>query len=441
MQLEQKNVLLGISGGIAAYKTPDLVRKLIAQGANVRVVMTDSAKEFVSPLALQAVSGNKISNSLLDEDAEAAMGHIELARWADIFVIAPATANIMAKLTHGLADDLLTTLALATKAPIAIAPAMNQQMWAAPATTENLQKLQQRGVLQIGPASGEQACGDIGYGRMSEPEDVVSFVADYFAGRITAERITAGSINTGRINTGSINTGQANNEQINSAANLFIGKKIMITAGPTREALDPVRYISNHSSGKMGYAIAEAAQKMGADVTLVSGPVSVSPPADIKLVSVVSAQEMHDAVMADIHTQDIFIGCAAVADFKLTDIPTHKVKKKDGLLTLSFEQNPDILKTVAALANPPFTLGFAAETHDVEAYATSKLERKKLNMIAANDVSSSTLGFNSDRNALTVITKNNKISLPAASKYALAIELLKLLNNEYSANQNNKKSK
>lgn len=411
MQLEQKNVLLGISGGIAAYKTPDLVRKFIAQGANVRVVMTDSAKEFVSPLALQAVSGNKISNSLLDEDAEAAMGHIELARWADIFVIAPATANIMAKLTHGLADDLLTTLALATKAPIAIAPAMNQQMWAAPATTENLQKLQHRGVLQIGPASGEQACGDIGYGRMSEPEEIVTFVANYLAG------------------------------QINHLPSLFAGKKIMITAGPTREALDPVRYISNHSSGKMAYAIAEAAQKMGAEVTLVSGPVIISPPANIKLVSVISAQEMHDAVMTHIQTQDIFIGCAAVADFRLTNIPTHKVKKKDGLLTLSFEQNPDILKTVAALSNPPFTLGFAAETHDVESYAKGKLERKKLNMIAANDVSSSDLGFNSDRNALTVITKNKTISLPAASKYALAIELLKLLNNEYSANQNNKKSK
>lgn len=421
MQLEQKNVLLGISGGIAAYKTPDLVRKFIAKGANVRVVMTNSAKEFVSPLALQAVSGNKISNSLLDEDAEAAMGHIELARWADIFVIAPATANIMAKLTHGLADDLLTTLALATAAPIAIAPAMNQQMWAAPATIENLNKLQHRGVLQIGPASGEQACGDIGYGRMSEPEDIVTFVANYLSERANNKEIS--------------------DEQINQTPGLFAGKKIMITAGPTREALDPVRYISNHSSGKMGYAIAEAAEKMGAEVTLVSGPVSISPPANIKLVSVISAQEMHDAVMAHIQTQDIFIGCAAVADFKLADIPRHKVKKKDGLLTLSFEQNPDILKTVAALSNPPFTLGFAAETRDVEAYATSKLERKKLNMIAANDVSSSDIGFNSDRNALTVITKSNKISLPATSKYTLAIELLKLLNNEYSANQNNKKSK
>jgi phosphopantothenoylcysteine decarboxylase/phosphopantothenate--cysteine ligase len=411
MQLEQKNVLLGISGGIAAYKTPDLVRKFIAQGANVRVVMTDSAKEFVSPLALQAVSGNKVSNSLLDEDAEAAMGHIELARWADILVVAPATANIMAKLTHGLADDLLTTLALATAAPIAIVPAMNQQMWAAPATTENRQKLQSRGVMQIGPASGEQACGDIGYGRMVEPEEIITFIADYFA------------------------------EQANAAPALFVGKKIMITAGPTREALDPVRYISNHSSGKMGYAIAQAARKMGAEVTLVSGPVSISPPANITLIDVTSAQEMHDAVMHDIQQQDIFIACAAVADFRLADIPTHKVKKKDGMLTLSFEQNPDILKAVAAQANPPFTLGFAAETNDVEAYAKGKLERKKLNMIAANDVSLSGLGFNSDRNALTVITKNNKISLPAASKYALAIELLKLLSNEYSTIQNNKKRK
>jgi phosphopantothenoylcysteine decarboxylase/phosphopantothenate--cysteine ligase len=411
MQLEQKNVLLGISGGIAAYKTPDLVRKFIAQGANVRVVMTDSAKEFVSPLALQAVSGNKISNSLLDEDAEAAMGHIELARWADIFVIAPATANVMAKLTHGLADDLLTTLALATAAPIVIAPAMNQQMWAAPATTENLLKLQHRGVMQIGPASGQQACGDIGYGRMTEPEDIVAFVADYFAG------------------------------QANEAPALFAGKKIMITAGPTREALDPVRYISNHSSGKMGYAIAEAARKMGAHVTLVSGPVNISAPPNVELISVTSAQEMHDAVMRDIQEQDIFIACAAVADFRLADIPTHKVKKKDGILTLSFEPNPDILQAVAAQARPPFTLGFAAETNDIEAYAKSKLERKKLNMIAANDVSLSGLGFNSDRNALTVITKNSKISLPATSKYRLAIELLKLLNSEYSASQNNKKSK
>jgi phosphopantothenoylcysteine decarboxylase/phosphopantothenate--cysteine ligase len=339
------------------------------------------------------------------------MGHIELARWADILVVAPATANIMAKLTHGLADDLLTTLVLATAAPIAIVPAMNQQMWAAPATTDNLQKLQSRGVMQIGPASGEQACGDIGYGRMVEPQEIVTFIANYFA------------------------------QQANTAPALFTGKKIMITAGPTREALDPVRYISNHSSGKMGYAMAQAARAMGAEVTLVSGPVNISPPANVKLIDVTSAQEMHDAVMHDIQQQDIFIACAAVADFRLADIPTHKVKKKDGMLTLSFEQNPDILKVVAAQVCPPFTLGFAAETNDVETYARQKLEHKKLNMIAANDVSLSGLGFNSDRNALTVITKNNKISLPAASKYALAIELLKLLSREYSTIQDNKKSK
>ncbi|MBF7073357.1 bifunctional phosphopantothenoylcysteine decarboxylase/phosphopantothenate--cysteine ligase CoaBC [Glaciecola sp. MH2013] len=404
MQLEQKNVLLGISGGIAAYKTPDLVRKLVAAGAKVRVVMTDSAKEFVSPLALQAVSGNKISNSLLDEDAEAAMGHIELARWADIFLIAPATANVMAKLSHGLADDLLTTLALATPAPIVIAPAMNQQMWAAPATSDNINILNQRGVNFIGPASGEQACGDVGYGRMVEPEEIVSALG----------------------------------EHISHAAKdlqLFAGKNIMITAGPTREALDPVRYITNHSSGKMGYAIAEAAEEMGATVTLVSGPVNISAGANIRCKQVISAQNMLEAVMSDIATQDIFIACAAVADFRLAEVPTHKVKKKDETLTLSFEQNPDILKTVAALKNKPFTLGFAAETNDVEAYARSKLSRKNLDMIAANDVSSSELGFNSDRNALTVITKNSKTELAPASKKVLAQQLLTLLHSEYTATQ------
>jgi phosphopantothenoylcysteine decarboxylase/phosphopantothenate--cysteine ligase len=425
MQLEQKNVLLGISGGIAAYKTPDLVRKLSAAGANVRVVMTDSAKEFVSPLALQAVSGNKISNSLLDEDAEAAMGHIELARWADIFVVAPATANIIAKLAHGLADDLLTTLALATSSPIVIAPAMNQQMWAAPATTENCTKLQQRGVLQIGPASGEQACGDVGYGRMVEPNDIVTYLIDFFA-------------QTAVLKVGAL---QASTLLANIKHDLFAGKNIMITAGPTQESLDPVRYITNHSSGKMGYAIAQAARKMGAKVTLVSGPVNLPTPAQIECKQVISAKQMLNAVMSDIEQQDIFIACAAVADYRLADIPTHKVKKKEGVLTLSFEQNPDILKTVAALKNPPFTLGFAAETNNVEAYAQGKLERKKLNMIAANDVSSAELGFNSDRNALTVITKSNKTILPAASKDAIAVELLTLLHREYTTIQNNKKSK
>lgn len=409
MQLDQKNVLLGISGGIAAYKTPDLVRKLTAAGASVRVVMTDSATEFVSKLALQAVSGNKVNHAMLDEEAEAGMGHIELARWADVLVVAPATANTIAKLAHGLADDLLTTLALATKAPLVIAPAMNQQMWAAAATTDNLAILARRGVYQIGPATGEQACGDVGYGRMLEPIEIVSSLQ---------------AIKT-----------PSNNSPASETAHEQILRdiRIMITAGPTREALDPVRYISNHSSGKMGYAIANAAKRLGAKVTLVSGPVSIPAPNDINFKSITSAQDMLDAVSEDIATQDIFIACAAVADFKLANIPTHKVKKKEqeDSLTLTFEKNPDILKTVAHLPSAPFTVGFAAETQDVEKYATDKLKRKKLNMIAANDVSSNELGFNSERNALTVITHKNSVKLGPDSKDSLALELLKLVEQEY----------
>ncbi|GBL05716.1 bifunctional phosphopantothenoylcysteine decarboxylase/phosphopantothenate--cysteine ligase CoaBC [Glaciecola sp. KUL10] len=406
MQLDQKNVLLGISGGIAAYKTPDLVRKFKATGANVRVVMTDSATEFVSKLALQAVSGNKVSHTMLDEDAEAGMGHIELARWADVFVVAPATANTIAKLAYGLADDLLTTLALATKAPIAIAPAMNQQMWAAPATLTNIDILKSRGVFQIGPGAGEQACGDVGYGRMLEPIEIVEAIA--------SKEFTSTYF------------------EVNEAP-ILSGLNVMITAGPTREALDPVRYITNHSSGKMGYALATAAKKLGASVTLVSGPVNLKQPDGVNTIQIQSAQDMLDVCLSKVEGQDIFIACAAVADFRLSDIPQHKVKKKEGEdgLTLTFEKNPDILKTVASLDNPPFTLGFAAETQDVEKYATDKLTRKKLNMIAANDVSSSELGFNSDRNALTVITHEKSVKLAPDSKDSLAVELLKLLEQEY----------
>lgn len=406
MQLDQKNVLLGISGGIAAYKTPDLVRKFKATGANVRVVMTDSATEFVSKLALQAVSGNKVSHTMLDEDAEAGMGHIELARWADVFVVAPATANTIAKLAYGLADDLLTTLALATKAPIAIAPAMNQQMWAAPATLTNIDILKSRGVFQIGPGAGEQACGDVGYGRMLEPIEIVEAIA--------SKEFTSTYF------------------EVNEAP-ILAGLNVMITAGPTREALDPVRYITNHSSGKMGYALANAAKKLGASVTLVSGPVNLKQPDGVNTIQIQSAQDMLDVCLSKVEGQDIFIACAAVADFRLSDIPQHKVKKKEGEdgLTLTFEKNPDILKTVASLDNPPFTLGFAAETQDVEKYATDKLTRKKLNMIAANDVSSSELGFNSDRNALTVITHEKSVKLAPDSKDSLAVELLKLLEQEY----------
>lgn len=401
MQLEQKNVLLGVSGGIAAYKTPDLVRKLTAQGANVRVVLTASAEHFVSPLSLQAVSGNKVSSQLLDEEAEAGMGHIELARWADIFIIAPATANIIAKLTYGLADDLLTTLALATSAPIFIAPAMNQQMWAAAPTAENMQKLRERNTHILGPASGEQACGDVGYGRMLEPELITKALCDYC------------------------------HEQSNEA--IFSGVNIMITAGPTREAIDPVRYISNHSSGKMGFALAKAAQALGANVTLVAGPVSLESPAGVMRNNVVSAQDMFDAVHNSIAKQDIFIACAAVADYKLEQVSTQKMKKQHGddKLSLCMVQNPDILKSVAALEQAPFTLGFAAETQDVETYAKSKLVKKNLDMIAANDVSNSELGFNSDQNALIVLTEEKSHNLSPKSKDLLAMELLKLLHSEY----------
>ncbi len=425
MQLDQKNVLLGVSGGIAAYKTPDLVRKLSAKGANVRVVLTDSATHFVSSLALQAVSGNKVSTHLLDEEAEAGMGHIELARWADYFVIAPATANIIAKLTYGLADDLLTTLALATRAPLFIAPAMNQQMWAAPATTENMQKLKTRSVVVLGPAAGEQACGDIGYGRMLEPQEIADAVAKYHSQQHSkvlaldaADTTTVAKINSAK--------------EPSTLAPLFAGKNIMITAGPTREAIDPVRYISNHSSGKMGFAIANAAQQLGASVTLIAGPVHLPTPANVKRKDVISAQDMLEAVHETIAEQDIFIACAAVSDYRLESVNEHKMKKTGDELTLSLQQNPDILKSVTALEKPPFTLGFAAETQNVESYAKSKLENKKLNMIAANDVSNVELGFNSDRNALIVLSKHNKQHLAPNSKDLLAMELLFLVHKEYN---------
>lgn len=408
MQLDQKNVLLGVSGGIAAYKTPDLVRKLTALGANVRVVLTQSATHFVSPLALQAVSGNKVSSQLLDEEAEAGMGHIELARWADYFLVAPATANTIAKLSHGLADDLLSTLALATTAPLFVAPAMNQQMWAAPATSYNMNVITQRGAIILGPAAGEQACGDVGYGRMLEPEELADAVASF-----------------------------AQQQNATSTQALFHNIKIMITAGPTREAIDPVRYISNHSSGKMGFAIAKAAQQMGAEVTLVAGPVNLATPEKVTRIDVISAQDMLDGVHESIRGQDIFIACAAVADYKVDKISDQKMKKQGDNLALSLMQNPDILKSVSFLPEPPFTVGFAAETQNLEIYAKSKLVKKKLNMIAANDVSNSDLGFNSDRNALIVLSRDNTQHLAPSSKYLLAIELLKIVKNEY---QNHKKA-
>ena len=400
MQLKNINIILGITGGIAAYKTADLVRKLVAKGANVRVVMTDSAKEFVSPLALQAVSGNPVSDNLLDKDAEAAMGHIELARWADMLLVAPATANFMAKLTYGLADDLLSTLCLATAAPIYIAPAMNQQMWFADATQANLKILAQRKIQFLGPAQGEQACGDVGPGRMLEPQEIADLLVP------------------------------------ESLEQLLAGKRITITAGPTREEIDPVRYLSNHSSGKMGYALATAAQELGATVTLISGPVNLQPPALIKTVSVINAQQMHDAVMQTTDTCDIFVGCAAVADYRVQQKTDQKIKKSDSELTLTFIKNPDILSDVAHLANAPFTLGFAAETQNLREYALDKLQRKKLNMIAANDVSDSTIGFNSEQNALNVFWSKGEKKLEVADKQLLARQLMQLVAQRYIEDTN-----
>ena len=409
MSIANKNVLLGVTGGIAAYKAPELVRKLTALGANVRVVLTDSAAEFVSPLSLQAVSGNPVHQHLLDPAAEAAMGHIELAKWADILLIAPATANTLAKLAHGMADDLLTTLYLATTAKIFIAPAMNQQMWKAHATTKNIAILREHGVHFIGPASGEQACGDVGAGRMEEPLVIAEFVNDTFVK--STERV--------------------------AKLGLLQGLNITITAGPTREPLDPVRYISNHSSGKMGFSIAEAAAQAGANVTLVAGPVALSTPTLCSRKDVVSADDMLAACEALVPSTDIFISTAAVADYKATTIADNKIKKTGDELTLTFIKNPDILATVSARKDRPFCVGFAAESQDVEAYARDKLAKKNLDMIAANDITAEGLGFNSDKNALHVIWRDGDEKLPATSKAELATQLLAIVAKQYSATRKN----
>ena len=403
MTTAKLNILLGVTGGIAAYKTPDLVRKLTATGAEVRVVLTESAGHFVSALSLQAVSGNPVSNDLLDPDAEAAMGHIELAKWADILLVAPATANFIAKLAHGLADDLLSTLCLATTAKIFISPAMNQQMWNASATQENMAILKRRGLNLISPDSGEQACGDIGPGRMPEPQALADYVS-------------------------------ACNQPVQSVASKRLAdKRIVITAGPTREAIDPVRYISNHSSGKMGYALAKAALQAGAKVTLVSGPVSIPAPQGAQVIKVDSATQMHQAVMDVMDKTDIFIACAAVADYRPSDAANQKIKKTEDELTLTFVKNPDILADVANLQQPPFTVGFAAETQDVSYYAKEKLARKKLDMIAANDVSDKQIGFNSDNNALTVFWNQGEKILAVADKEQLAVQLVDLISERYSS--------
>jgi phosphopantothenoylcysteine decarboxylase/phosphopantothenate--cysteine ligase len=395
--LQDKKIVLGITGGIAAYKTPELVRRLKDNGADVRVVMTEGAKAFITPLTLQAVSGNHVSDSLLDSQAELAMGHIELAKWADLIVIAPATADIIARITAGMANDLLSTLCLATSAPIVIAPAMNQQMWHAKATQTNISQLKQWGFHIWGPGAGEQACGDIGLGRMLDVNELVTLTNDFFADKYLQ------------------------------------GQHWVITAGPTREAIDPVRYISNHSSGKMGYAIAHAALRAGAQVTLISGPVNISAPVGCKLIQVISAEQMHQQALNSVAQATTFVACAAVADYRVADIADEKIKKDNEHMQLSLIKNHDIVADVAKLTNKPFIVGFAAETQNVEHYARGKLMRKNLDLIAANDVAKAGQGFNSDDNALTLYSAIDKIEIPLANKKIVAKQLVSLINQHYLA--------
>ena len=397
--LTGKKILLGISGGIAAYKCAELTRRLKDQGAEVRIVMTAAAKEFITPLTMQAVSGHEIADDLLDPRAKSSMGHIELAKWADLVLLAPATANLIARLRSGFADELLTTLCLATPSPIAVSPAMNMEMYQAQATQENISVLAKRGLLIWGPGEGPQACGDIGPGRMLEPVDLVSRVVDFFSAKNA----------------------------------LFAGVNITITAGPTQEALDPVRYISNHSSGKMGFSLAEVAQKMGANVTLISGPVNLPTPDNVHRIDVKSALQMHSASLESLNSCDIFIACAAVADYRPEVVASQKMKKQQGIddLTIKLVKNPDIIADVANAENRPFSVGFAAETEDLERYAQDKLKRKNLDLIAANDVAKAGQGFNSEKNALSVFSAKQQYDINLADKKDIAHQLLEIIHQQY----------
>lgn len=388
--LSGKRIVLGISGGIAAYKCPELVRRLRDCGASVRVVMTSAAQAFITPLTLQAVSGYPVSDDLLDPAAEASMGHIELGKWADLVIIAPATADLIARLAAGMANDLLTTLCLATAAPIAVAPAMNQQMYRAIPTQSNLHTLAARGLARWGPDSGSQACGDVGPGRMIDPLEIVERAQHHF-----------------------------------SAVNDLQHLNIMITAGPTREALDPVRFITNHSSGKMGFAIAQAAAARGANVTLIAGPVALATPNRVKRIDVVSALDMQQAVMAEASQHHIVIGCAAVADYRPKFVADEKIKKQGDEIAVTMIKNPDIIAGVAAMdENRPYVVGFAAETQNVEEYARQKLARKNLDLICANDVSLSGQGFNSETNALHLFWQDGDKQLPHCDKLLLSQNLI-----------------
>jgi len=391
-ELDGKRVLLGVTGGIAAYKSPDLVRRLRERGAEVQVVMTAGAARFVTPMTFQAVSGRAVRDHLWDDAAEAAMGHIELARWADLILVAPATADFVARLAAGLASDLLATLCLASEAPVAVAPAMNRVMWAAPATQHNIGLLAERKVLIFGPGEGDQACGETGAGRMLEPDDLAARAA------------------------GLLVTGDG----------ALSGKNVVITAGPTREPIDPVRYITNRSSGKMGYALAAAARNAGARVTLVSGPVNLPAPAGVRRVDVETAEQMLKATTEAVADADVFIGAAAVADYRPRQAAEHKIKKSGEGMELSMTRAPDILATVAAASPRPFVVGFAAETQDLEVNARKKLEHKRLDLIAANLVGSG-VGFDCDENALLVLWADGRYQMPPNTKIRLAEKLVDLI--------------
>lgn len=407
--LKNRKLLLIVTGGIAAYKIPELVRRLVERQVQVRVVMTKGAQAFITPLTLQAVSGNPVHDDLLDPAAEAAMGHIELARWADLIVVAPATASAIARLAHGFADDLFSTLCLATDAPIAVVPAMNRLMWAAPAVQRNVGLLETDGKLIWGPGEGSQACGEVGAGRMLEPHEILQQITSFFENTVA----------------------------ISLESKALQGEHVVITAGPTREPLDPVRYLSNHSSGKMGFALAEAAAKAGARVTLVAGPVHLATPEGVHRVDVESALDMQQAVAACLSDCSLFIGCAAVADFRAEQVGTEKIKKTadSDTMALTLTKNPDILAWVAEQPGAPFTVGFAAETQQVAEYAQAKLKRKGIQMIVANDVSNSALGFNSDDNAADVYWYSGageviSRSFNQRSKAQLATDLIELISEQ-----------
>jgi len=396
-RLYNKQILLGISGSIAAYKACNLLRFLQGAGAQVRVVMTQGATEFVTPMTFQALSGHTVYRNLLDENAEAAMGHIELARWADAVVVAPASANFIARLANGQANDLLTSLCLATPAPVAVAPAMNQQMWQDAATQHNIETLKQRQVAVFGPGSGSQACGDIGPGRMQEPETLLTDIAELFD------------------------------------SGLFAGLTTVVTAGPTREAIDPVRYLSNRSSGKMGYALAQALVEAGATCTLISGPTQLATPHKVNRIDVESAQQMHSAAMASAGNCNLFISAAAVADYRPSTISDQKIKKNEAHMVLALNRNPDVLADVASTFPNVFTVGFAAETQDLQKNALAKLQNKALDMIVANNVSAEGVGFDSDNNEVNVYWPHGNQQLGKASKTQIARQLMSIIANVYTA--------